>query len=187
MIHESEIPGDARRILCAPDPSPGGSRVQDDALTLGFFAFVRAGHPCFVDLLQQVGLFANDAGPQRLELEPASHVRSNLLPSDDGVRFVDLFRGAHSFGHQLGLAASFHGDEPPRGLVNCVPNGQQAMVAQNGCFPVAESFGDAFAFGSFVNNAGEATYSVAVEVQNQSKPCCVAEWIVRYYPSDIAT
>lgn len=35
-------------------------------------------------------------------------------------------------------------------------------------------------------NAGEATYSVVVEVQNQSKPCCVAEWIVRYYPGDLA-
>jgi acyl dehydratase len=35
-------------------------------------------------------------------------------------------------------------------------------------------------------NAGEATYSIVVEVQNQSKPCCVAEWIVRCYPSDLA-
>jgi acyl dehydratase len=34
-------------------------------------------------------------------------------------------------------------------------------------------------------NAREATYSVVVEVQNQPKPCCVAEWIVRYYPSDL--
>jgi len=33
-------------------------------------------------------------------------------------------------------------------------------------------------------NAREATFSAVVEVQNQSKPCCVAEWIIRYYPSD---
>jgi acyl dehydratase len=26
-----------------------------------------------------------------------------------------------------------------------------------------------------------ATYSVTVELENSSKPCCVAEWIVRYY------
>jgi acyl dehydratase len=26
-----------------------------------------------------------------------------------------------------------------------------------------------------------ATYSVTVELDNSSKPCCVAEWIVRYY------
>jgi acyl dehydratase len=26
-----------------------------------------------------------------------------------------------------------------------------------------------------------ATYSITVELENSSKPCCVAEWIVRYY------
>jgi acyl dehydratase len=26
-----------------------------------------------------------------------------------------------------------------------------------------------------------ATYSVTIELQNSAKPCCVAEWIVRYY------
>src|ERR1700730_9772333 len=26
-----------------------------------------------------------------------------------------------------------------------------------------------------------ATYSVAMELENSAKPCCVAEWIVRYY------
>lgn len=34
-------------------------------------------------------------------------------------------------------------------------------------------------------NAHEATFSVVVEVQNQSKPCCVAEWVVRYYLRDL--
>ena len=38
-----------------------------------------------------------------------------------------------------------------------------------------------------VGKASEAVFSVAVEVQsekgeNQSKPCCVAEWIIRFYP-----
>jgi acyl dehydratase len=28
----------------------------------------------------------------------------------------------------------------------------------------------------------EAIFSVVVEVQNQAKPCCVAEWVIRYYP-----
>ena len=36
-------------------------------------------------------------------------------------------------------------------------------------------------------NALDATFSVIVEVQNQSRPCCVAEWIIRYYPGDRAT
>lgn len=32
-----------------------------------------------------------------------------------------------------------------------------------------------------VMNGSEVTFSVAVERENQSKPCCVAEWILRYY------
>ena len=35
-------------------------------------------------------------------------------------------------------------------------------------------------------NAHDATFSVVVEVENQSKPGCVAEWVVRYYPNDSA-
>ena len=34
-----------------------------------------------------------------------------------------------------------------------------------------------------LGDAREATFSVVVEVQSRSKPCCVAEWIVRYYLS----
>jgi acyl dehydratase len=32
-----------------------------------------------------------------------------------------------------------------------------------------------------VSNAVEAVFFVKVEVQGEAKPCCVAEWIVRYY------
>ena len=34
-----------------------------------------------------------------------------------------------------------------------------------------EEFSDAF----------QAVFSVAMEVENSDKPCCVAEWVVRYY------
>jgi acyl dehydratase len=27
----------------------------------------------------------------------------------------------------------------------------------------------------------EATYSITIEIENSSKPCCVAEWVVRYF------
>jgi acyl dehydratase len=33
-----------------------------------------------------------------------------------------------------------------------------------------------------VAGALEAVYDVTVEVQDAPKPCCVAEWVVRYYP-----
>jgi len=35
-----------------------------------------------------------------------------------------------------------------------------------------------------VNNGREATFSVVLEVQSQEGPCCVAEWVIRYYPRD---
>jgi len=31
-------------------------------------------------------------------------------------------------------------------------------------------------------DALEAVFSVSLEVQGSEKPCCVAEWIARYYP-----
>jgi acyl dehydratase len=34
---------------------------------------------------------------------------------------------------------------------------------------------------SEIENAVQVTYSIAVERRQASKPCCVAEWIVRYY------
>jgi acyl dehydratase len=33
-----------------------------------------------------------------------------------------------------------------------------------------------------VSNAREAVFSIVIEDESQGKPCCVAEWVVRYYP-----
>jgi acyl dehydratase len=33
-----------------------------------------------------------------------------------------------------------------------------------------------------LQNVTEATYSLSIECRDTEKPCCVAEWIVRYYP-----
>lgn len=33
-----------------------------------------------------------------------------------------------------------------------------------------------------VGSAHEAVFSVVVEGQGQTKPCCVAEWVTRFYP-----
>lgn len=32
-----------------------------------------------------------------------------------------------------------------------------------------------------INGGSQATWSVAVERENGEKPCCIAEWLVRYY------
>jgi acyl dehydratase len=31
------------------------------------------------------------------------------------------------------------------------------------------------------SDALQAVFSVAMEAENSDKPCCVAEWVVRYY------
>jgi acyl dehydratase len=36
-----------------------------------------------------------------------------------------------------------------------------------------------------VGNAYEAVFSVVIEDENQGKPCCAAEWVVRYYPNKV--
>jgi acyl dehydratase len=33
----------------------------------------------------------------------------------------------------------------------------------------------------------QVTWSVTVEREHGGKPCCVAEWLVRYYPSEAGT
>jgi acyl dehydratase len=42
-----------------------------------------------------------------------------------------------------------------------------------------------FVLSAVEDNGGaiQATWSVTVEREGQQKPCCVAEWLVRYYPS----
>jgi acyl dehydratase len=32
-----------------------------------------------------------------------------------------------------------------------------------------------------VSDALQAVFSVTMEIENSDKPCCVAEWVVRYY------
>jgi hypothetical protein len=31
------------------------------------------------------------------------------------------------------------------------------------------------------SRASSATFSVVIDVENSEKPCCVAEWVIRYY------
>jgi hypothetical protein len=100
-------------------------------------------------------LLTDDPCPEGLELEPAGRVRPDLLTGDDRVRWVNLHRVTDSFGHQLSLATSFHGDEPLGRFVYGLTYRQQPMIAENHCFPVPQDLSDALAFGSFVDHAGE--------------------------------
>ena len=58
---------------------------------------------------------------------------------------VDEHRGAGRLGEQLRLAGALHRDEPPGRLVDGVPDGEQAVVRQDGGLAAAEGVGDALA------------------------------------------
>src|SRR5437870_3798894 len=102
---------------------------------------------------EQIGLGAGDALPERLELEPAGKMRAH-----ERVRVLRGFVGnavrlARGFREQLRLARAVHGDEPPSGFIDCVANGKQAVIAENGSFLRAKSMGDAVALRSFFDDA----------------------------------
>src|ERR1700719_482812 len=86
---------------------------------------------CHSPLVKQVRLFASDALPQRLELEPPGAVRTHLPAREQRVFAVDRDRLACRFGQKLRLATAVHGDEPPHRFIDAFANGQQAVIAQN--------------------------------------------------------
>jgi len=106
-------------------------------------------------LVEEVGLLVGDALEEGLELEPAGEVRAY-----EGVSVLGGFVGnfvwlAGGFGEQLGLARAVHGDEPPSGFVDRVADSEQSVIAEDGGLLGAEGAGDAVAFGSFLDDAGE--------------------------------
>jgi hypothetical protein len=109
----------------------------------------------FRALVEKVGLVARDLSEERLELEPARHVASDLFARGDCGGVIDFYRRAGGFGEQLRLATAVHGDEPPRGFFDAVADGEQSVVAQDCGFALAESLRDALAFRRFANHSCE--------------------------------
>ena len=105
-------------------------------------------------LFKQIGLFARDAVPERLELEPAGQGRAQQRVGMLGGLVRDFVRLAGGFRQQLRVAGAVHGDEPPDGLINASAHGEQAVIAQDGGLLVAERAGDAVAFAGFLDDAG---------------------------------
>ena len=58
--------------------------------------------------------------------------RGRVVPRVPRSLVVDEHRGAGRLGQELGLAGTLHGDEPPGGLVDRVPDGEQSVVAVDG-------------------------------------------------------
>ncbi len=117
-------------------------------------------HRCFLNSLlpifsvEQIRLLAGDAVPERLKLEPANQGQAYLRVRELGGFVGNLARLAGRFGEQLRLAGAVHGDEPPGGFVDGLPNRQKAMIAEDGGFFVAQRFGDAVAFIRAIDDAG---------------------------------
>src|SRR5690242_15676547 len=106
-------------------------------------------------LVEQIRLLAGDTLPERLELEPTCEMSSHLSAGQPGVRWIDGYGLARSFGEQLRLAAPVQGDEPPDGFIHGVADGQRSVVAEDDGLAVAERLRDAFAFARLVHHAGK--------------------------------
>src|SRR5579871_277080 len=52
------------------------------------------------------------------------------------------------------MTTAVHGDEPPDRRFHALADGEQAVIPQDDGFRPAERFGDAVAFGGFVDDAG---------------------------------
>ena len=104
---------------------------------------------------QQVRLFAGDALPQGLKLEPAGHGRSDLTARNQRILAIDGDGLACGFRQKLRLATAVHGDEPPGRFVDSFAHGEQPVIAQNRCLARTKRARDSFAFAGIVDDACE--------------------------------
>src|SRR5258705_8781000 len=96
--------------------------------------------------VEQVWLVPADPCEQRLEAEPACEVGADLAGRVLGHRRLDQNRRSRGFGHQLRVTRPLHRDEPPRRFLDGLADREQAVVAQDDGFAVAECMRDALAF-----------------------------------------
>lgn len=90
--------------------------------------------------VEQIGLFAGDAGEQRLEVEPAGEVTADLGAGEPGHLRVDQDRRARGLGHQLCVTTAFHGDEPPRGFSTDCPTVRRPWLRRFAAFSPARAW-----------------------------------------------
>src|SRR5271170_8469266 len=99
-------------------------------------------------------MLAGDHIPQRLVLEPTSHVRADLAARYRRVLVADRDRPSGCLGQELSLATPLHGDEPPHGFIHAVADCEQSMISEDDGFVLTERLADPFALGHFVYHAG---------------------------------
>src|SRR5262245_6581462 len=152
--------GSARTTSAPKSPNNRAAKAPEtrrDASTTRSPVYGSAGVASLMSGLrsvEQVGLFAHDAVPQRLEAEPADAVGTHLGLGERGVVGVDQHWLARRLGQQLGLAGTLHGDEPPGGLVHRLAHRQQSVIAKDYCLIAAEGVRDALAFFDVQDDTG---------------------------------
>ena len=75
-------------------------------------------------LVEQIGLFAGNQVPERLELKPARLAAPNELTRREGGFPGDERGVADGFREELRVATAIHGDEPPGGFLHRVAHSQ---------------------------------------------------------------
>lgn len=88
-----------------------------------------------------------------MEAEP-THEGSSDLAVGEGCRVgIDRDGSSRRFRDELRLTATIHCNKPPRRLVNRLSDSQQAVIAENGGFAIAQGFADAFSFAEIENDS----------------------------------
>src|ERR1700722_18828688 len=95
--------------------------------------------------LQEIRLLLDDAGVERLELEPAGERVAHDFERLRGGFRRNLFQGLAIFKRRLGdelhLARPLHGDEPPYRLIDRASDRNQAVALQDRRFALADRIG----------------------------------------------
>src|SRR5260370_7670690 len=99
--------------------------------------------------------FADDLVVERLELEEACVVRAHLRAREERRLAIDLDRLARGLRQKLSLATSLQCDEPESGLFHRLPDGDQAVVAEDDGLLLADGRGDTAALRELEHDARE--------------------------------
>src|SRR5712664_1088078 len=75
--------------------------------------------------VQQIRFLADDLFVERLEAEPAGHLRAHLRAGQARLLRIDLHGFPRGLGEELSLAAALEREEPVDGLVHRAADGEQ--------------------------------------------------------------
>ncbi len=105
--------------------------------------------------IQEVGLLGDYPIPERLEGEIAAAMRADLRGRQARDLGRDQLRRSRRLRQELRVRGVVHGDEPPRGRLDCRTDGQQPVILQDDRLLLAERARKSHAFVLREHNPGE--------------------------------